>query len=58
MKRTIENCTLTKKMIKAGEGSPEIQGDKCLGYSGNTDEPCEVCQKCELNTCYEFERMV
>lgn len=58
MKRTINNCSLINRMIKSGAGSPEVQEYKCTGYSGNTDEPCEICKKCGFNTYYEDERMV
>lgn len=55
MTRTIENCALIKRMIRRGEGEPERQDDRCLGYAGNTDEPCEICKECKLNTSYDDE---
>lgn len=52
-KRTIENCTLIKWAINNYIGSPEIQEDKCLGYSRESDdEPCNKCKLCKLNTTY------
>ena len=53
-KRTIQNCRLVKKAVRIGIGSPEIEGDMCLGYAGDCgDEPCDTCKKCKLNTTYE-----
>lgn len=52
-KKTIENCSLVKKAINVGNGGPEIQDGKCMGYSSNDDEPCENCKNCSLNTMYE-----
>lgn len=50
MKRTLDNCSLIKKMVRSGIGTPEQNKDKwCMGYchSEYDDEPCDVCQKCK-----------
>jgi hypothetical protein len=53
-KRTIENCGLIKSN-RFELGSPEKQGDKCVGYqvSEFDDEPCSTCKRCKLNMSYE-----
>ena len=52
-KRTIENCSLIKKL----KGKPRQSEDKCDGFqvSEDDDEPCKICKKCRLNTFYEAE---
>lgn len=52
--RTIENCSLVKKM---GGAKPDKDGRKCVGFgkSDEDDEPCEICQNCKLNAYYEPE---
>lgn len=45
MIRTIDNCTFIKRMVRRGE---------CLDYAGDTDEPCEICKECSLNSSYEL----
>lgn len=54
MQRTLDNCTLIKKLVKDGIGEPEqyYNLNKCSGYtkSENNDEPCEQCRKCRLCT--------
>jgi hypothetical protein len=52
-KRTIENCRLVKKAIRQGVGEPKMIDGKCEGYAGNTDEPCETCKNCNINSFYE-----
>ena len=48
--RTLDNCTLIKKCVKAGIGEPQqwYNINKCEGYQRgeNDDEPCEQCKKC------------
>jgi hypothetical protein len=56
-KRTTENCTLIKKAVKKGVGTPDIVNGKCMGYSNGSqdredDEPCLICMDCKLNTMY------
>ena len=60
MKRTIKNCSLIKRAIENGIGSPDTNFSKCLGYavSEEDDEPCNTCKRCRLNTLYEDERTV
>lgn len=55
MIRTIENCSLVKRMVRKGAGEPEREGDRCLGYAGQADEPCETCKECKLNVWYDDE---
>lgn len=54
--RTLDNCSLIKKMIKSGIGEPEqmYNINKCLGYqrSENDDEPCEICKGCKYNLSF------
>ncbi len=56
-RRTIENCSVVKKVARIGLGEPETQSGKCLGYAGgygpDDDEPCEECKVCKLNTTFE-----
>lgn len=51
MQRTIYNCGLIQKKIKAGFAKPEqwYWLEKCEGYEGekNTEELCEQCKKCK-----------
>ena len=49
--RTIENCALIKRIGM----KPDTDDGKCVGFgkSEEDDEPCEICQKCVLNNCYE-----
>ena len=47
MKRTIDNCSLIKKKVKAGAGEPNITDGKCEGYVVD-DEPCATCKTCKL----------
>jgi len=49
MIRTIENCSLIKRMVRVGEGEPEREGDRCLGYAE------ETCKECKLNVWYDDE---
>lgn len=55
-KRTVENCSLVKKAVKRGIGTPQMQSGKCMGYSAGdndaNDEPCEKCKVCKLSTTY------
>lgn len=57
-KRTIENCSLVAKAVRIGLGTPQAEGDKCMGYAHGSDddendEPCKICRECKLNTAYE-----
>lgn len=47
MKRTLENCSLIKKVGCA----PNQYDGKCEGFgrSEHDDEPCETCQNCGLH---------
>ena len=49
-KRTLENCSLIKKM----GGYPEQTETECLGFGRSEidDEPCEICKKCKLYMGY------
>ena len=51
----IENCRLIKKAVGEGLGTPEMEGDKCMGYGGDMDEPCEICKKCKANNWYGID---
>jgi len=51
MNRTLENCKLIKKMVTP----PKQYDGKCEGYSGNTDEPHEVCKECKLHYLHDDE---
>lgn len=57
MARTIYNCTLIKKCVREGVGTPEQYGGVCLGYqrAESDDEPCDTCKKCKLNSAYADE---
>lgn len=45
--KTIENCRLIKRAVKAGIGNPNIRGGKCEGYcTEHDDEPLEECKRC------------
>lgn len=57
MKRTIQNCSYAKRMVRRGLGEPSVAGDKCMGYQRgeNDDEPCETCKECKLNEWHESE---
>ena len=52
MQRTLDNCTLIKRCVKAGIGEPQqwYNIQKCEGYqrSEDDDEPCEQCKKCRF----------
>lgn len=54
MKRTIENCSLKKRV---GEAGTEVHNGKvyCQGFARSEydDEPCEKCKACKLNVWYE-----
>ena len=54
-KRTPQNCSLIKRGLREGIGSPQIYDDgKCMGYShSEDDEPCETCKECKWNTSFE-----
>jgi len=58
MTKTLENCSLIKKMVKKGEGEPErlFNINKCLGYQKgeDDDEPCEICKRCRLLASIEI----
>lgn len=51
--RTLRNCALIKNMVQKGIGEPEQRNGRCLGYAGNTDEPCETCKECNLQESNE-----
>jgi len=52
-KRTLENCSLIKKVAKH-IGKPKQHEGKCEGYtSKDRDEPIEKCRECNLNNMYE-----
>ena len=53
MKRTLDNCGLIRKM--GDKDNPPRQYDgKCEGYcTSDSDEPCDICKECKLNTAYE-----
>ena len=55
MKRTLENCSLIKKMGDRGTSYPEQRDGKCGGYcvSRDNDEPCDICKDCKFNEFYE-----
>jgi len=57
MKRTIENCSIIKKMMHRGLGKPGVEDERCVGYATSDvdDEPCDVCKRCYLNTTYNDE---
>ena len=59
MKRTLENCSLIKKMGDRGTSYPEQRDGKCSGYcvSRDNDEPCDVCKNCKLNEYYEEDKI-
>lgn len=48
MKRTYENCSLQKRIGRAGKDGNGM----CMGFgrSDTDDEPCEICKKCKLYT--------
>lgn len=50
MKRTLENCSLIRKL-----GSVRQYDGKCEGFqrSDMDDEPCDICKECKLNVYYE-----
>lgn len=53
-KSKLNSCGVIKAALKELQGCPDIQGNKCLGYStANDDEPIEQCKNCELNSAYE-----
>lgn len=51
MQRTIYNCSLIQKMVKAGKGKPQQWHwlNKCDGYGkkDNEEELCWECKKCK-----------
>ena len=53
-KRTLEHSTLITQCIKSGLEKPRQYDGKCDGYqkSADSDEPCEKCSKCKLNSIY------
>lgn len=57
--RDIRTCKLIKRHKYDGFGIPEIKKIDgftiCMGYAGNTDEPCEICKVCHANEFYENE---
>ena len=54
-KRTIDNCTLIKRMVKKDIDEPhQYMNGKCDGYLTD-EEPHEICDKCKLCTSYEEE---
>lgn len=54
IKCKIDSCKIVKVAIDEGIGYPEIEEDKCLGYSNlNDDEPIEYCKNCKLHSTYE-----
>ena len=49
-KRTLKNCSLIRKM----GGAPDQHDGKCEGFcTQESDEPCDICMRCKLNTDYE-----
>lgn len=46
MKRTLDNCSLIKKL-----GNATQNNRKCEGFGKNEydDEPCEICKECKLH---------
>lgn len=54
MKRTLENCSLIRKMGDRGTDYPRQTDGRCAGYcTEDDDEPCKICKKCSLNEFYE-----
>ncbi len=53
-KRTLEHCSLITQCVKSGLEKPRQYDGKCDGYqkSADSDEPCEKCSKCNLNSMY------
>lgn len=57
-KRTIENCTLIKRMVRKDIDEPHKYNSilypdgVCDGYLTD-EEPHEICDKCKLCTSYE-----
>lgn len=51
--RTIENCSIIKKCVKAGIGEPTQYYNikRCEGYA-----PFEQCKKCKYHISYEKEQ--
>lgn len=50
--RTLDNCSLIKRMVKSGIGEPDryYNINRCQGYqrSEDDDEPCNTCINCRL----------
>lgn len=58
MKRTLQNCTLIKKCVTDGIGTPKQYDNKCEGYTlGDGEEPVKQCKKCKLNENYQENYM-
>lgn len=53
-KRTLEHCSLITQCVKYGLEKPRQHDGKCDGYqkSADSDELCEKCSKCILNSMY------
>lgn len=55
MQRTLENCILIKKYVKASIREPQqyYNWNKCMRYARgeNDDEPCEQYKNCRMCTC-------
>lgn len=61
-KRTLDNCTLIKRMQKEPYllGIPrqyrhEWRNDQCEGYTQDEGETHDTCKDCKLCTSYEEE---
>lgn len=46
MKRTLENCRLVQKYGKPNQYDGVCEG---LARSKDDDEPCDICQRCNLH---------
>lgn len=57
MQRTLDNCDLIKRCVKAGMGEPKQYYflNRCEGYTRSeyNNEPCEKCKKCKYNISFE-----